>query len=64
MIRALPDSATWFDDSPPLEVAFSRNAEAVDAEQETRLQVEQVREIIDELEWQALLGALDLRDWP
>lgn len=58
MIHAPIDSATWFDDSPPLEVAFARNAEAADGEEDARLQVEQVREIIDELEWRALLAAL------
>ena len=64
MTHSPVDSATWFDDAPPLEVAFARNAEAVDAEEETRGQVDRVREQIDAIEWQALLGAIDLRDWP
>ena len=64
MTHAPIDSATWFDDSPPLEVAFTRNAEAADGEQDARLQVEQSSEQSAPIEWQALLGALDLRDWP
>jgi hypothetical protein len=64
MTRAPIDSATWFDDAPPLEVAFTRNAESVDGEEDARLQVEQGREQIDAIEWQALLGAIDFRDWP
>ena len=35
-----------------------------DADEETRLQVEEIHEDIDAQEWRALLGALDLRDWP
>ena len=65
MNRLPIDSSTWFADSPPLEVAFTRNAEAVDGEEDARLQVEEPNGGSEDVEWRALFAALpDLRDWP
>jgi len=59
------DSSTWFGNSPPLEVAFARNAEAVDGEEDARLQVVEPGDDSEDVEWRALFAALpDLRDWP